>query len=184
MKGDKGSVLVVGAGIAGMQAALLLGEMGRRVFLLDQAPAIGGYFPLLDRTFPTNSCGVCFMSPTPPAFCPIYESRLHENIELFPYCEVKEVEGEGGDFRVRVLQKPRFVDLERCMFCGACMEVCPVEVERELNYSAIGQVVAYRYLLHKIHGRFAKPMIICRRAPKELKEVAQPEQGIAVVEVP
>jgi hypothetical protein len=59
-----------------------------------------------------------------------------------------------------------------------------VEVERELNYSAIGQVVAYRYLLHKIHGRFAKPMIICRRAPKELKEVAQLEQGIAVVEVP
>jgi heterodisulfide reductase subunit A len=133
MKGDKGSVLVVGAGIAGMQAALLLGEMGRRVFLLDQAPAIGGYFPLLDRTFPTNSCGVCFMSPTPPAFCPIYESRLHENIELFPYCEVKEVEGEGGDFRVRVLQKPRFVDLERCTFCGACMEVCPVEVEREFG---------------------------------------------------
>ncbi len=133
MKGDKGSVLVMGAGIAGMQAALLLGEMGRRVFLLDQAPAIGGYFPLLDRTFPTNSCGVCFMSPTPPAFCPIYESRLHENIELFPYCEVKEVEGEGGDFRVRVFQKPRFVDPERCTFCGACMEVCPVEVEREFG---------------------------------------------------
>jgi uncharacterized protein (TIGR02757 family) len=59
-----------------------------------------------------------------------------------------------------------------------------VEVERELNYSAIGQVVAYRYLLHKIHGKFARPMIICRRAPKELKEVAQLEQGIAVVEVP
>ena len=133
MKGDKGSVLVMGAGIAGMQAALLLGEMGRRVFLLDQAPAIGGYFPLLDRTFPTNSCGVCFLSPTPPAFCPIYESRLHENIELLPYCEVRGIEGEGGDFRVRVFRKPRFVDLKRCTFCGACVEVCPVEVEREFG---------------------------------------------------
>jgi hypothetical protein len=59
-----------------------------------------------------------------------------------------------------------------------------VEVEEELNYSAIGQVVTYRYLLHKIHGRLARPMIICRRAPRELKEAAQLEQGIAVVEVP
>lgn len=133
MKGDRGSVLVVGAGISGMQAALLLGEMGRRVFLLDQAPAIGGYFPLLDRTFPTNSCGVCFLSPLPPAFCPIYESHLHENIELLPYCELREVEGGGGDFRVKVFRKPRFVDPGRCTFCGACLEVCPVEVEREFG---------------------------------------------------
>jgi heterodisulfide reductase subunit A len=60
-RGDKGSALVIGAGIAGMQSALLLAEMGRKVFLLEQGPAIGGYFPLLDKTF-ANSCGVCFMS--------------------------------------------------------------------------------------------------------------------------
>jgi hypothetical protein len=59
-----------------------------------------------------------------------------------------------------------------------------VEVEEELNYNAIGQVMTYRYLLHKIHGRLARPMIICRRAPRELKEAARLEQGIAVVEVP
>ncbi|MBM4348268.1 MAG: FAD-binding protein, partial [Deltaproteobacteria bacterium] len=99
MKGDKSSALVIGAGISGMQSALLLAEMGRKVFLLEQGPAIGGYFPLLDKTFPTNSCGVCFMSPTPPAFCPIYECRLHDNIELLPYSEVKKVEGKGGDFK-------------------------------------------------------------------------------------
>lgn len=133
MRGDRGSVLVLGAGISGMQSSLLLAEMGRRVFLLDQAPAIGGYFPLLDKTFPTNSCGVCFMSPLPPAFCPIYECRLHEKIELLTYCEVRGLEGEAGDFRVRVFRKPRFVDPLRCTLCEACVEVCPVEMESEFG---------------------------------------------------
>jgi len=133
MRGDKGSALVIGAGIAGMQSALLLAEMGIKVFLLEQGPAIGGYFPLLDKTFPTNSCGVCFMSPTPPAFCPIYECHLHDNIELLPYSEVTEVEGKGGDFNVAILRKPRFVDPKRCTLCEACIKVCPVEVEREFG---------------------------------------------------
>ncbi len=132
-RGDKGSALVIGAGIAGMQSALLLAEMGRKVFLLEQGPAIGGYFPLLDKTFPTNSCGVCFMSPTPPAFCPIYECHLHDGIELLPYSEVMAIEEEGGDFKVSVLRKPRFVDPKKCTLCEACLKVCPVEVEREFG---------------------------------------------------
>ena len=133
IRGDKSSALVIGAGIAGMQSALLLAETGTKVFLLEQGPAIGGYFPLLDKTFPTNSCGVCFMSPTPPAFCPIYECHLHDNIELLPYSEVTGIEGEGGDFRVSLLRKPRFVDPKKCTLCEACLDVCPVEVEREFG---------------------------------------------------
>jgi heterodisulfide reductase subunit A2 len=133
VRGDQSSVLVMGAGISGMQSALLLAEMGRKVFLLEQGPAIGGYFPLLDKTFPTNSCGVCFMSPTPPAFCPIYECHLHDRIELLPYCEVTRVEGKGGDFRVSVTRKPRRVDPKRCTLCEACIKACPVEVEREFG---------------------------------------------------
>src|SRR4030042_352011 len=132
-RGDKGSALVIGAGIAGMQSALLLAEMGTKVFLLEQGPAIGGYFPLLDKTFPTNSCGVCFMSPTPPAFCPIYECHLHDNIELLPYSEVVKVEGKEGDFNVSVVRKPRVVDPKRCSLCESCIKVCPVEVEREFG---------------------------------------------------
>jgi heterodisulfide reductase subunit A len=132
-RGDRGSALVIGAGIAGMQSALLLAEMGRKVFLLEQAPAIGGYFPLLDKTFPTNSCGVCFMSPTPPAFCPIYECHLHDGIELLPYSEVLGVEGAPGNFCVSIVRKPRFVDPKRCTLCEACIKVCPVEVEREFG---------------------------------------------------
>ena len=133
MRGDKSSALVIGAGISGMQSALLLAETGRKVFLLEQGPAIGGYFPLLDKTFPTNSCGVCFMSPTPPAFCPIYECHLHDHIELLPYSEVTGIEGGGGDFKVSIIRKPRFVDPKRCTLCEACIKVCPVELEREFG---------------------------------------------------
>ena len=133
MKGSRGAAFVIGAGIAGMQSALLLAEMGTKVFLLEQGPAIGGYFPLLDKTFPTNSCGVCFMSPTPPAFCPIYECRLHEGIELLPYSEVTGVERREESFRVSVVRKPRLVNPEQCTLCEACLRVCPVEVEREFG---------------------------------------------------
>jgi len=133
IRGDKSAALVIGAGISGMQSALLLAETGTKVFLLEQGPAIGGYFPLLDKTFPTNSCGVCFMSPTPPAFCPIYECHLHDGVELLPYSEVLGVDGEAGDFRVSILRKPRFVDPKKCTLCDACVKVCPVEVEREFG---------------------------------------------------
>src|SRR4030067_1113038 len=110
IRGDKSSALVVGAGIAGMQSALLLAEMGIKVFLLQEGPGIGGYFPLLDKTFPTNSCGVCFMSPTPPAFCPIYECHLHDNIELLPYSQA--------------IPHSLVIDPKTCTRCGECVKVC------------------------------------------------------------
>jgi heterodisulfide reductase subunit A len=133
-KGKKSrDVLVIGAGIAGMQSALLLAEVGFQIHLLDSSPAIGGYFPLLDKTFPTNSCGVCFMSPSPPAFCPIYESQVHENIRLMTLSQVDGIEGEPGAFRVSVTQRPTFVDPEKCTNCGSCVEVCPVKVPREFG---------------------------------------------------
>jgi heterodisulfide reductase subunit A len=128
-----GAALVVGGGIAGVQASLDLANSGIKVYLLERSPAIGGKMAQLDKTFPTNSCGVCFMSPTPPAFCPIYECHLHDNIELLPYSEVIKVEGKDGDFNVSVVRKPRFVDPKRCTLCDACIKVCPVEVEREFG---------------------------------------------------
>ena len=131
--GASRDALVIGGGIAGLQSALLLAEKGHHVWLLESAPAIGGFFPLLDRTFPTNSCGVCFMSPTPPAFCPIYESEFHENITLLTHSELKSVTGEAGNFGVSYVEKPRYVDPQRCTLCDRCTEVCPVEVDRELG---------------------------------------------------
>lgn len=127
------SVLVIGAGISGMQSSLLLAEMGKDVFLLEQGPAIGGYFSLLDKTFPTNSCGICFMSPDPPAFCPIYECKLHKNISLLTYSELLRIDRRGEEFIVSIMRKPRYVIQERCTFCGKCIEVCPIEVDREFG---------------------------------------------------
>src|SRR5512136_1923789 len=126
-RGDGATALVVGAGIAGMQSALLLAEAGRKVFLVEQGPTLGGFFPLLDKTFPTNSCGICFMSPVPPARCPIHECRLHRGIELYTGSEVVSLDGEGGDFTVTLLAQPRFVDPAKCTLCGTCLEVCPEE---------------------------------------------------------
>ena len=123
----KGDVLVVGAGISGMQSALLLAEAGRRVFLLDSAPGIGGAMHLLDLTFPTNSCGLCLMLPGRAAYCPTIECDLHRNIRILPYAEVLAVEGEPGNLTAQVRSKPRYVDVEKCTNCGLCAEVCPVE---------------------------------------------------------
>ena len=119
-------VLVIGAGIAGMETALLLAEAGHRVCLLDEAPWIGGSMHLLDYTFPTDSCGLCFLEPYPsPAYCPTIMTHLHPLIRLLPNAEVEEVKGQAGDFLVTVLQKPRYVDPALCDGCGLCIEACP-----------------------------------------------------------
>ena len=122
-----GSVLIVGAGISGMGSAQLLAHMGYQVYLLDSAPGIGGSMHLLDRTFPTNSCGLCIMLPDQPAYCPTLECGRHPNIEILPSAEVESLEGEAGDFRASIVHRPRYVDIERCNNCGLCVEVCPVE---------------------------------------------------------
>ncbi len=121
------SILIVGAGIGGMQSALLLAEAGHKVYLLDSAPGIGGSMHLLDLTFPTNSCGLCLMLPGRAAYCPTIECDMHRNIEILSYAEVMGVEGEAGNFTVTVRNKPRYVDVEACNNCGLCADVCPVE---------------------------------------------------------
>jgi heterodisulfide reductase subunit A len=127
------TVLVIGSGPAGMAAALTLAHLGRPVILVERNHAVGGFFPLLDRTFPTDSCGVCFLSPTPPARCPIHECSLHEGIRLLTGASVEALEGVAGDFTARVSLAPRHIDPERCTLCGRCLEVCPVEVPAEFG---------------------------------------------------
>ena len=119
------SVLVAGAGIAGMAAAMHLAELGIQVHLLDTAPSIGGSMHLLDHTFPTNSCGICLMLPQQPAFCPTFECDRHERISLLPYAQLIDLQGQPGDFVASIRHKARFVDPELCDGCGLCAEVCP-----------------------------------------------------------
>jgi heterodisulfide reductase subunit A len=182
-------VLVIGAGIAGMQSALLLAEAGFQVHLLDSSPAIGGYFPLLDKTFPTNSCGVCFMSPSPPAFCPIYESELHENIRLMTSSQVNGIEGEPGALRVSATQRPTFVNPEKCTNCGSCVEVCPVEVPHEFGGGLEERKAIYLPFPQAIPGSYVIDPATCTRCGECVKacspgaidlEMAEKQHTLAV----
>ena len=116
-----GAVLVVGAGIGGMQAALDLAESGFKVYLLERQPSIGGRMPQLDKTFPTNDCAMCTLAPR------LVDVGKHPNIKLITYAELEEVKGEAGNFDVKIKMLPRYVDIEKCVGCGACSEKCPTK---------------------------------------------------------
>ena len=114
-----GSVLVVGAGIGGMQAALDLANAGLHVTLVEQTTAIGGRMAQLDKTFPTNDCSMCTISPK------LIEVDKHLNVDVVTNADVVGLEGEPGDFRVKVRKRPRYVDLDKCNACGDCVETVP-----------------------------------------------------------
>ncbi len=115
-----GAVLVVGAGIGGMQASLDLANAGFKVYLVEKDPALGGIMSRLDKTFPTNDCAMCTLSPR------MVECGSHINIEKLTYSEVEDIKGEPGHFKVRVRKKARSVDAEKCTGCGECMANCLV----------------------------------------------------------
>jgi len=118
--GKVGAVAVVGAGIAGMQASLDLAEAGFKVHLIERLSAIGGRMAQLDKTFPTNDCAMCTISPR------LVECDKHLNIDILTNAEVMGIDGEAGAFTLSLLKHPRYVDAEKCNACGDCEEVCPV----------------------------------------------------------
>ena len=122
-----GSVLVVGGGIAGIQASLDLADSGFKVYLMDKEPTIGGVMTQLDKTFPTNDCAMCILAPK------LVGAGRHQNIELLTYSELTGLEGEEGDFTAKITRKARRVDLEKCTGCGDCAKKCPVEAIDEYN---------------------------------------------------
>ena len=103
--------------MGGVQASLDLADAGYHVYLLEQTPAIGGVMAQLDKTFPTNDCSMCILSPK------LVECGRHLNIDIITNAQVKGITGKPGDFKVSVLQKPSYVDPDKCVACGACAEV-------------------------------------------------------------
>ena len=114
--------LVIGGGVAGIQSALDLADMGFKTYMVERNPTIGGRMGQLDKTFPTLDCSMCILAPK------MVDTSKHENIELITYAEVKEVDGYIGNFTVKVEKKPRYVKEDDCTGCGQCQEVCPIEI--------------------------------------------------------
>jgi heterodisulfide reductase subunit A len=117
--------LVVGGGIAGMNAALDLAEMGFKVYLLEKGESIGGHMAQLDKTFPTLDCSICIEGPK------MVDVGRHPNIEIIAYADLLSVSGYIGNFKVKIRKNPRYVIAENCTGCGECKDACPIEYPNE-----------------------------------------------------
>jgi heterodisulfide reductase subunit A len=144
--------LVIGGGIAGVQAALDLADQGFTVYLVEKNPSIGGRMAQLDKTFPTLDCAACIMTPK------MVNAGRHKNIKLLTFSQIESISRKGKSFQVKILQKPRYVDETRCVGCGVCAEFCPVEVPNEFDekigirsaiYAPFPQAVPLIYTIDK-----------------------------------
>jgi len=120
-------VIVIGGGVTGIQASLDLANHDIIVHLIERQPSIGGHMSQLDKTFPTNDCSMCILSPK------MVDVIRHPNIRVYTCSEVDHVDGEDGDFRVVIRKNPRYIHEDLCNGCGDCIQVCPVEVYNEFD---------------------------------------------------
>ncbi|UCE36789.1 MAG: FAD-dependent oxidoreductase [Thermoplasmata archaeon] len=134
-KADK--VIVIGGGIAGVQAALDLADSGIKTYIIEKSPSIGGRMAQLDKTFPTNDCSMCILSPK------LVAAGRHPNITIITHAELKELSGEEGNFKAKISRRPRYVDFEKCTACGLCAQACPVKIESEFDQGLGSRSAAY-----------------------------------------
>jgi heterodisulfide reductase subunit A len=142
--------MVIGGGIAGIQAALEIANGGQKVFLVERSGTIGGHMAMFDKTFPTLDCAACILTPK------MVEVGQHPLIELLTYSEVKQVSGSPGQYKVKILKKARRVNLATCIGCGTCTEKCPAQAPSEFDaltslrkaiYIPFPQAVPNKYLI-------------------------------------
>ncbi|NVM21469.1 MAG: CoB--CoM heterodisulfide reductase iron-sulfur subunit A family protein [Desulfobacterales bacterium] len=187
VKDKTGAIMVVGGGIGGIQAALDLADSGFYVYLVEKSSSIGGKMSQLDKTFPTNDCSMCIMSPK------LVECGKHLNIEILTLSEIESVTGEEGNFHVRLIQHPRYIDIDKCIACGTCAEKCPKKVADEYNTKLIKRKAAYirypqavplKYLIDKkncIYFRKDKKCRACEKfCPAEAVDFDQKEREITI----
>ena len=131
------STLIVGGGIAGIQAALEIANSEHKVYLVEREPSIGGHMIQLDKTFPTLDCSQCILTPK------MSEVGSHPYIELLAYSEVEEVSGYVGNFKAKIRKKARYVDESKCTGCAVCMQKCPYTTDSEFDLGLTKRKAAY-----------------------------------------
>jgi heterodisulfide reductase subunit A-like polyferredoxin len=146
--GNVGAVMVIGGGVAGIQASLDLANSGFVVHLVENKPAIGGVMAQLDKTFPTNDCSMCIISPK------LVECGRHLNIQIHTLTEVAGIEGPPGNLRVTLKKQPRYVDPAKCTGCGECANVCPVTMRDAFNEGLADWKAVYRLYPQAIPAAF------------------------------
>ena len=168
-----GTVLVVGAGIAGIKSALELAETGYKVLLTEASPQIGGILAKLDNQFPTDHCGMCRMLPMvgreyASQHC-MRKSLFHDNIEILPFTEVKSVQGDAGDYKVELLKRARHVDTDVCNGLGKCIAVCPIEAPDEFNHGLTKRKAIYQPVPHNVPQMLLVDMQACDKCGECVK---------------
>ncbi len=142
--------LVIGGGIAGIQASLEIANGNRKVFLVEKTGTIGGHMAMFDKTFPTLDCAACILTPK------MVEIGQHPNIDLMTYCEVTAIEGKPGNYKIKILKKARRVNINTCIGCGTCSDKCPGKASSEFDvgttmrkaiYIPFPQAVPNKYLI-------------------------------------
>jgi heterodisulfide reductase subunit A len=166
--------LIIGAGVAGIQAALDLAETGYRVYLVEKEPSIGGMMARIDKTFPTMDCSICILAPK------MSDAGHNQNIELLTNSEVTDVKGYIGNFQVKVLKKPRYVKKD-CSACGECAKVCPIIVPNEFDvglairhgvYTPFAQAVPSTYIIDVNHCLNKDGVMVCDKCIKACERQA------------
>jgi heterodisulfide reductase subunit A len=189
LDGSKPAALVIGGGIAGIQAALDIADAGYPVYLVEREPSVGGRMAQLDKTFPTLDCSSCILTPK------MVDVGNHPNIELMTYSEVESVEGKAGAFQISVRKKPRYVDVDKCTGCGSCAEACRMKgrivsrfnegiSKRSAIYVPFPQAVPLKYTvdpsacLFLTHGKCGKTFLCKDACPADAIDFEQQEEFV------